>query len=165
MLNLGPEFFGQMIAHAREGLPNESCGLFAGTIDKTLIDNMSNDETDETKEKTVKAVYCLKNMDESPEHFSMAPEDQFRAISDMRKRGLILLGNFHSHPSTPARPSEEDIRLAFDPSLSYIIISLKDSEPVLKSFIIKRGSAASGEAASGAAVHTPCVATEEPLKV
>ncbi|GHV32269.1 Mov34/MPN/PAD-1 family protein [Spirochaetia bacterium] len=126
MLNLGAEHFGQMAAHARAGLPNESCGLFAGEI--------SGDT------KTVKAVYCLKNTDASPEHFSMAPEDQFTAIKDIRKKGLTLLGNFHSHPLTPARPSEEDIRLAFDPSLSYIIISLKDPEPVLKSFIVHAGT-------------------------
>jgi proteasome lid subunit RPN8/RPN11 len=71
----------------------------------------------------------------------MAPEDQFNAIKDIRKKGLTLLGNFHSHPASPARPSAEDIRLAFDPSLSYIIISLKNPEPVLKSFIIRSGAA------------------------
>jgi proteasome lid subunit RPN8/RPN11 len=60
----------------------------------------------------------------------------------MRAKGFVLLGNFHSHPETPARPSAEDIRLAFDPALSYIIISLKDEEPVLKSFIISGGAAA-----------------------
>jgi proteasome lid subunit RPN8/RPN11 len=125
MLILSNEHFEQMVAHARAGLPNESCGLFAG---ETAGEG-----------KTVKAVYCLKNTDESPEHFSMAPEDQFNVVKDIRKKGLTLLGNFHSHPSTPARPSEEDIRLAFDPSLSYIIISLKESEPVLKSFIIRSG--------------------------
>ncbi|GHV73895.1 Mov34/MPN/PAD-1 family protein [Spirochaetia bacterium] len=128
MLILSNEHFEQMVAHARAGLPNESCGLFAGTI------------TRETK--TVKAVYCLKNTDANPEHFSMAPEDQFNAIKDIRKNGWTLLGNFHSHPASPARPSEEDIRLAFDPSLSYIIISLKDPEPVLKSFIIRAGTVA-----------------------
>jgi proteasome lid subunit RPN8/RPN11 len=127
MLILGREHFEQILAHARAGLPNESCGLFAGEISGEV--------------KTVKAVYCLKNTDASPEHFSMAPEDQFAVIKDIRKKGLTLLGNFHSHPATPARPSEEDIRLAFDPSLSYIIISLKDPEPVLKSFIIRAGTA------------------------
>jgi proteasome lid subunit RPN8/RPN11 len=71
----------------------------------------------------------------------MAPEDQFKVIADMRKTGLALLGNFHSHPATPARPSEEDIRLAFDPSLSYVIISLQEPEPVLKSFRIQKGAA------------------------
>jgi proteasome lid subunit RPN8/RPN11 len=128
MLNLTPELYALILAHARAGLPNEACGLFAGEISG--------------EEKTVKAVYCLKNSDESPEHFSMAPEEQFRAVGDLRKKGLVLLGNFHSHPASPARPSEEDIRLAFDPALSYLIVSLKDAEPVLKSFLIQGGIAA-----------------------
>jgi proteasome lid subunit RPN8/RPN11 len=127
MLNLAPEWYGLIIGHARAGLPNEACGLFAGEV--------SGDE------KTVRAVYCLKNTDESPEHFSMTSEDQFNAVKDFRKKGLVLLGNFHSHPETPARPSEEDIRLAFDPALSYIIVSLKDAEPALKSFLIRGGIA------------------------
>jgi proteasome lid subunit RPN8/RPN11 len=125
MLILSPEHFSVMTSHARGALPNEACGLFAGVI--------------EGDTKTVKAVYCLSNTDKSPEHFSMAPEEQFKIISDIRKTGYTLLGNFHSHPSTPARPSDEDIRLAFDPSLSYIIISLKDAEPILKSFTICNG--------------------------
>jgi proteasome lid subunit RPN8/RPN11 len=127
MLILPAEYRGAMIAHARAGLPSEACGLFAGEVAED--------------KKTVKAVYCLTNTDKSAEHFSMTPEEQFNTIGDIRKRGFTLLGNFHSHPSTPARPSEEDIRLAFDPSLSYIIISLKDERPVLKSFIIKGGRA------------------------
>jgi proteasome lid subunit RPN8/RPN11 len=116
-----------MIAAARAALPNEGCGLFAGRIEGDI--------------KTVEEVYCLKNTDESPEHFSMAAEDQFSVIRDIREKGLCLLGNFHSHPATPARPSEEDKRLAFDPSLSYVIISLKEEAPGLKSFAIRQGSA------------------------
>jgi proteasome lid subunit RPN8/RPN11 len=127
MLNLEADLYGLIVAHARSGLPNEACGLFAG---ETAGD-----------EKTVRAVYCLKNTDESPEHFSMAAEDQFKAVKDMRQKGLILLGNFHSHPATPARPSAEDIRLAFDPALSYVIVSLKDADPALKSFRIRGGIA------------------------
>jgi proteasome lid subunit RPN8/RPN11 len=127
MLVLPREIHDEILAHARSGLPNETCGLLAGEITEA--------------EKQVRVVYCLKNTDQSPEHFSMAPEDQFKAISDMRKKGYVLLGNFHSHPSTPARPSEEDIRLAFDPSLSYVIVSLKDAEPALKSFSIRGGIA------------------------
>ncbi|AEF81243.1 M67 family metallopeptidase [Leadbettera azotonutricia] len=118
----------QILAHARSGLPNEACGLLAGLA--------------QGDEKTVLGVYCLKNLDQSPEHFSMAPEDQFKAIQEIRKKGWALLGNFHSHPSTPSRPSNEDIRLAFDPSLSYVIVSLATAEPVLKSFLISKGLAA-----------------------
>jgi proteasome lid subunit RPN8/RPN11 len=131
MLILPKEHFEAMVAHAWAGLPHEACGLFAGDAGEGGV-------------KTVRAVYCLLNTDESSRHFSMSPEEQFRVIKDIRGKGFVLLGNFHSHPETPARPSEEDIRLAFDPSLSYIIISLKDEQPVVKSFII-RGGAASEE--------------------
>jgi proteasome lid subunit RPN8/RPN11 len=114
----------KIVNHAREGLPNESCGLFAGTI-----------EGDTT---TIREVYCLRNIDARPDHFSMAPEEQFAAIADMRKKDFVLLGNFHSHPATPARPSEEDMRLAFDDALSYIIVSLQDGGEDIKSFKIDR---------------------------
>jgi proteasome lid subunit RPN8/RPN11 len=128
VLILPPEHREAMILHSRQGLPNESCGLVAGEI--------------VGEEKTVRAVYGLANTDKSAEHFSMSPEEQFRAIKDMRNKGWVLLGNFHSHPATPARPSPEDIRLAFDPSLSYVIISFQKDPPVIKSFLIRQGQTA-----------------------
>ncbi len=66
----------------------------------------------------------------------MLQNEQFDAIKDMRKKGFVLLGNFHSHPYSPSRPSDEDIRLAFDPDLSYLILSLEKDNEVLKSFKI-----------------------------
>ncbi len=120
--------YNAIVAHARAGLPNESCGLLAGTVEGSL--------------KTVKKVYLLSNPDQSPEHFSIDPKEQLEAIKDMRALGLSPLGNFHSHPSTPARPSEEDIRLAYDPKASYLILSLKEETPVLKAFGIADGAVA-----------------------
>ncbi len=117
--------FDYIVNYSREGLPNESCGLFGGII------NSNND-------KIIKKIYLLKNIDESPEHFSMDVREQFKAIADIRKNGWSLIGNFHSHPETPSRPSKEDIRLAFDPNLSYAILSLADrNNIVLNSFVIK----------------------------
>ncbi len=113
-----------LFAYCNKGLPNESCGLLAGII------------TEEAK--TVTQIFYLTNIDQSPEHFSMDVKEQFKAISQIRKDNLQLIGNFHSHPSTPSRPSAEDIRLAFDPNLSYVIISLQDREnPVINSFNIR----------------------------
>ena len=53
--------------------------------------------------------------------------------------GLKPLGNWHSHPSSPSRPSVEDIRLAFDSKASYLILSLMADYPVLNSFHIEGG--------------------------
>ncbi|MDR2023144.1 MAG: M67 family metallopeptidase [Hungatella sp.] len=109
-----------IVEHARKGLPNEVCGLIAGTV--------------EGQSKTVQKVYLLSNPDQSPEHFSIDPKEHLYAIKDMRGNGWSPLGNFHSHPSTPARPSQEDIRLAYDPFASYLILSLAEDIPVLKAF-------------------------------
>lgn len=117
--------FNEIVKHSEEGLPNEACGLLGGIID-------------DNNNKIIKKVYLLENIDKSPEHFSMDIKEQFKVISDIRKNCLSLIGNFHSHPETPSRPSEEDIRLAFDPNLSYVILSLADRNSiVLNSFIIK----------------------------
>jgi proteasome lid subunit RPN8/RPN11 len=118
-------------AHARKWFPMECCGLIAGSADGSV--------------KTVCHVYCLNNADKSSEHFSIDPVEQLAAVRDMRKAGVAPLGNFHSHPETPPRPSEEDIRLARDPSASYMILSLADGTARLRSFHIENGVAAPEE--------------------
>ena len=56
----------------------------------------------------------------------------------MRAEGLVPLGNWHSHPESPSRPSDEDKRLAYDKTASYMIFSLMNrDEPVLNSFHIE----------------------------
>ena len=81
--------------------------------------------------------YCT-NIDHSNEHFSLDPKEQLAAIKDMRTEGLVPLGNWHSHPESPSRPSDEDKRLAYDKTASYMILSLMNrDEPVLNSFHIE----------------------------
>ena len=59
------------------------------------------------------------------------------AVKDMRANGWEPLGNWHSHPASPSRPSEEDRRLAYDSLARYLILSLQELEqPVLKAFRI-----------------------------
>ena len=122
-LYLKKSYYTTILDHCIKGLQNESCGLLAGT--------------EEDEEITVTKVYLLTNVDASREHFSMDPKEQLQAVKDMRQNGLELLGNFHSHPESPSRPSEEDKRLAYDSKVNYLILSLMDREnPVLKAFII-----------------------------
>ena len=87
--------------------------------------------------KYIRKVYLLTNIDASNEHFSMDPREQLAAVKDMRANGYELLGNFHSHPESPSRPSEEDKRLAYDSKVNYLILSLMEIDnPVLKAFNI-----------------------------
>lgn len=121
MLKLKKEDYDKILNHCLEGLPNESCGLLAGSIDDGV--------------KTIEKVYLLTNIDASNEHFSMDPKEQLAAVKDMRANGFSMIGNFHSHPESPSRPSEEDKRLAYDPTMEYLILSLMEKEhPVLKAF-------------------------------
>lgn len=123
MIRLLKKDYEKIVAHAEKELPNEACGLIGGTINGDS--------------KKIKKVYLLTNIDHSNEHFSLAPKEQLAAIKDMRQNGLVPLGNWHSHPESPSRPSDEDKRLAYDSKASYMILSLMDRQnPVLNSFKI-----------------------------
>lgn len=131
MITLSKENYQKILEHARKNLPEEACGLIAGDIT--------------SDGKAIREVYLLTNIDHSNEHFSMDPKEQLAAIKDMRARGLTPLGNWHSHPETPSRPSEEDKRLAYDKNASYLILSLMDAaNPVLNSFHVE-GDVATNE--------------------
>lgn len=123
MLYMTKADYEKILAHCRAGLPDESCGLIGGTR--------------EDGNKYIKKVYLLTNIDHSNEHFSMDPKEQLAAVKDMRANGYELLGNFHSHPESPSRPSEEDKRLAYDSKVNYLILSLMEADnPVLRAFNI-----------------------------
>ena len=125
MISLKKADYEKILAHAKSCVPEEACGLIAGTK--------------EGEDKVVEKVYLLTNIDHSNEHFTLDPKEQLSAIKDMRANGLKPLGNWHSHPSSPSSPSQEDIKLAFDSNASYMIISFMAENPVLNSFHIENG--------------------------
>jgi len=85
-----------------------------------------------TKNNVISVIYPMTNMDNSPEHFFFNPEEQFKVVKEARKLGQKLTACYHSHPQTPARMSDEDIRLACDPDMYYLIYSIPENE--LKAF-------------------------------
>jgi len=121
MIQIPAQIIDELFDHARTGLPEEVCGYLAGN-DSLVVKH-----------------FRLTNMDHSNEHFSFDPAEQFQVVREARKLGLEILANYHSHPETPARPSQEDIRLAYDPNISYVIVSLATEIPDVKSFRIKNG--------------------------
>jgi proteasome lid subunit RPN8/RPN11 len=128
MIKLLKSDYDKIVAHAEKNLPDEACGLIGGVA--------------EGEDKIIKKVYLLTNIDHSNEHFSLDPKEQLAAVKDMRANGIIPLGNWHSHPESPSRPSDEDKRLAYDSKASYMILSLMDrNAPVLNSFKIEGDNA------------------------
>ena len=116
---LGARTLEGIIAHAKRDAPIEACGYLIGT-----------------KNRVARHV-PMTNTDRSTEHFSLDPKEQFAVVKAARKEGLVLTGIYHSHPASPARLSAEDIRLASDPALVYVIVSLKDSPATVRGFRIK----------------------------
>ncbi|KIE43945.1 M67 family metallopeptidase [Geobacter anodireducens] len=121
MLTIPRAILDDLIAHARADFPIEACGMLGGV------------------DGAVSANFRMANTDQSNEHFMMDPKEQFAVVKELRNRGLAMLAIYHSHPETPARPSEEDIRLALTPGVSYVIVSLAGAEPDVKAFRIADG--------------------------
>lgn len=110
----------RMVLELHAVLPNEGCGYLAGS------------------DGCVDTIYPLENIDHSPEHFSFRPEDQFSVLKSARSAGKQLQVVYHSHPETPPRLSEEDLRLLNDPSMVYIIVSFKTDVPGIKAYQIDK---------------------------
>ncbi|MFA6335783.1 MAG: M67 family metallopeptidase [Bacteroidales bacterium] len=121
MIQIPKNIIEGIIHQALKELPNEACGLLTG------------------KNGVVEKRYAMINVDFSPSHFSFNPAEQFQVFRSALADGTQIIANYHSHPESPARPSKEDIRLAFDPEITYLILSLASEKPVLKAFNIKDG--------------------------
>ncbi len=80
-----------MRSQVQSCLPEEACGLLAGTAG------------------TVHRVIPILNAARSPVRFRMDPREQLAALQQIDADGLDLLGIFHSHPSGPEAPSPTDI--------------------------------------------------------
>jgi proteasome lid subunit RPN8/RPN11 len=115
------QVYRQIVGEATAASPLECCGYLAGVG------------------RTITRACPMKNMDQSRVHFSFDPGEQFATIKKIRTEKLKVLAVYHSHPETLARPSEEDIRLAFDSEISYVIISLCTEPEVVRSFQIHNG--------------------------
>ncbi|MBP5458397.1 MAG: M67 family metallopeptidase [Paludibacteraceae bacterium] len=121
-ITITEEAYQSLLQQARKDAPIESCGYLLGPDKHTVTVN-----------------YPMTNVDHSEEHFSFDPKEQFAAMKYARQQGLVIVGNWHSHPASPSRPSEEDKRLAVDPNALYFILSLAGVEPVFNVFSIVDG--------------------------
>jgi proteasome lid subunit RPN8/RPN11 len=135
MLKLTSEQFGRIVAQGREGKPLEICGLLAGAQTP-----LSDGET------VVAEVYPVESDDKSPLTYTINARGYMLAESDARRRGLKIIGIYHTHPATQPYPSQTDVARAhwgdtddlLFPDFSYLIVSLREPEqPEPKSYKIR----------------------------
>ncbi len=119
MLVVPDELIREIIAHAKEGAPEEVCGWLAGKGNRAV------------------RAYRVPNASETPEHeFRMEPEAQLRSMLEIREAGLELTATYHSHPRTPAESSARDLALAAYPDSFHVIVSLASAEPEIRCYRI-----------------------------
>jgi [CysO sulfur-carrier protein]-S-L-cysteine hydrolase len=123
MLRLPTDIHTAIVAHCLSGLPEEACGLIAG--DPTAGEGAG--------------WYPTRNVARSARVYTVDPLDHLRADRDAEAHGSQILGVFHSHTHTDAYPSPTDIAQAPDPGWHYVIVSLRDIHPVVRSYRIFDG--------------------------
>jgi proteasome lid subunit RPN8/RPN11 len=116
-----------IIATAREGLPNEACGLLVaqGYAASGIAPHRW---------------VALTNAAASPYRYFIDPEEQLRVWMEIDEADEAVWGIVHSHVASPARPSATDVGLAYYPDSLYLICSLAESEqPDLRAWSIRDG--------------------------
>ncbi len=109
-----------IIIHAREGKPEEICGLIRGHNNKAT--------------EMVRA----KNIAQNPVlDYEVAPEALLN-VFDWEQAGDELIAIYHSHPTSPAYPSATDAHKAYYPDTVFLICSLlAETEPQLRGFFLR----------------------------
>jgi proteasome lid subunit RPN8/RPN11 len=113
-----------MVATCIRALPNEGCGLLLGTAEGLVHDVVASD-----------------NIANSAKVYEIDPKVMLRATRRADDEGLEVIGVFHSHTHSEARPSPTDIRQAPDPSWHYVLISLRDTPADVRSYRVIDGEA------------------------
>ena len=122
-----PDAYKAVVDACRDAHPAEVCGLIAahyGTLDQA---------------------YPVPNVAQAAPGrcgFRMDPGAQFRAMRHIDGTGGELGGIYHSHPHTPAVPSDADIALAAYPEAVHLIVGLREpARPEVLVWRIADGSA------------------------
>ncbi|MBS1889310.1 MAG: M67 family metallopeptidase [Actinobacteria bacterium] len=109
-MKISQELVDELIAHAREDLPNECCGMIGGSGG------------------VARKVVRVENEAASPLRYEMDPQGQFDALKEIEADGE-LLAIYHSHTKSAAYPSQTDVNQAQNwPEPIYVIVSLADAE-------------------------------------
>ncbi len=117
-MKISRQLVDEMVAHAREDLPNECCGMIGG------------------RDGAASRVVRVANAAASPLRYEMDPQGQYDALKAIEDAGEELIGIYHSHTRSAAYPSQTDVNEArMWPEQAYVIVSLEDEEaPDVKAY-------------------------------
>lgn len=120
-MRISQKLVDEMVAHAREDLPNECCGMVGG------------------RDGEATAVVRVVNAAATPLRYEMDPQGQFNALKEIEDGGDELLAIYHSHTKSAAYPSQTDVNQAVAwPDQIYVIVSLADADaPDVKAYLLK----------------------------
>jgi proteasome lid subunit RPN8/RPN11 len=131
MLTIRPETLKVLESHGEAAYPNEGAGLLLGRI--------------ENGHRAVVDILPLENRwgaEEQYHRFLLSPQDMLRGENEAARRGLDVIGVFHSHPDHPAQPSGFDRDWAL-PWYSYIITTVeKGKATVSRSWLLREDRSA-----------------------
>ncbi len=119
MIRLSPAQLDDIHAQAEAAYPYESCGLLAGRREP-------NGNVTVTRVKPSPNVMRDETEDGGKDRFEVDPQVRFdlmRAVADTDEE---IIGHYHAHPDHPAKPSETDLDLAFEPELVWLITAVKN---------------------------------------
>ena len=117
-LEVPRRLYEELVAQAVAELPNECCGVLAGTVAGGV--------------GRVTQRYPLVNARASPVVYDAEPGGLFAAFKDMHRLGLQELAFYHSHPISAPVPSRMDLARAFWPDAVMLIVSLAGKEPKVR---------------------------------
>jgi proteasome lid subunit RPN8/RPN11 len=116
---IAPRLVSELVVAAQEAAPFECCGLIGGRDGEAVT------------------VYPAANVAENPTMaYELDGAEHYAIAMEMDDAGLELAAIYHSHPRSPAFPSQADIALAFYPQVVYVIIGLADAEPDVRGWRI-----------------------------
>jgi proteasome lid subunit RPN8/RPN11 len=120
-MRIAQSLIDEMVAHAREDLPNECCGMIGG------------------RDGEATEVIPVANSAASPLRYEMDPQAQYDALKAVEADGGELLGIYHSHTKSAAYPSQTDVNQAIAwPEQAYVIVSLADPDnPEVKAYWLR----------------------------
>jgi proteasome lid subunit RPN8/RPN11 len=128
-LQLPPAVSEELMRHALAELPNEACGLLAGSLATGRATRF----------------HPARNVEASPLRYNVHPEDLVRITFEIEDAGEELVAIFHSHTRSAAIPSATDRRTAMYPEPFYLLASLADPDAppprALRAWRIYRGQA------------------------